>query len=92
MFELIGNMLINIGIFITPISFVAYLITSWLQYVWRLPQYTKLGKVFWYLAVGLGEVTNDARFEMFVFLMIFMDCSDSLFEFLNERRALRETN
>ena len=86
---MIGEKLTALGLILTPLSFVAYLILSCLQYKWGSIHYTKAAKVFWYLAVGIGEITGDERFYLLVVLMIFMDCTDSLFEFLEEKRDLR---
>lgn len=90
--EAVGDSLINLGVIITPVSFLAYLVLTFLQYMWRRPHYTKAVKVVWYLVVGIGEFSGDKRFELFIFLMIFMDCIDSLFEYLEERRDIREAN
>lgn len=85
-----GNNITEIGLFITPISFIAYLFLSYIQYAWKRIHYTKAAKGIWYLAVGVGEVTGDERFYLLVVLMIFMDCTDSFVEFLEERRELKD--
>ncbi|GAB2496544.1 hypothetical protein GCM10008929_17560 [Alkalibacterium psychrotolerans] len=87
-----GDFLTRLGLFISPLSFIAYIFLSWFQYVTRRIHYTKAAKTAWYLAVGLGEIFGDERIYMLVVLMIFMDCTDSLFEFLEEKRALKEEN
>ncbi|MBO0479601.1 hypothetical protein JZO72_08155 [Vagococcus fluvialis] len=87
----VGETMQNLGFFIMPFSFVAYLIMTFLQYSWRKIHYTKGVKVFWYIAVALGESTNDKRIASVVIMMIYMDAIDSLFEFLEERRELKIT-
>lgn len=86
----LGETLTEIGLYVTPISFIAYLILSYLQYIWYKIHYSKAVKSLWYLAVFIGEITQDARFYVLVLLMIFMDCTDSLFEFLEERREAKK--
>lgn len=76
----------TLGLFFTPISFMAYIFMSCCQYIWGKISYTKGIKVLWYIAVGIGEIFGDERFYLLVVLMMFMDACDSFFEFLNERR------
>lgn len=85
----LGESLTKLGLYITPLSFIAYLIMSYLQYKWNKIHYTKAVKSIWYLAVFIGEITQDSRFYLLVTLMIFMDCTDSFFEFLEERRSYK---
>ncbi|MCA9765423.1 MAG: hypothetical protein KC455_03280 [Carnobacterium sp.] len=85
-----GNNITEIGLFITPFSFISYLFLSYVQYIWKKIHYTNAVKSIWYLAVGIGEVTGDGRFYLLVVLMIFMDCVDSFVEFLEERREKKE--
>ena len=96
--EKLGESLINIGeamqsfgYFVMPLSFVAYLIMTFLQYAWRKIHYTKGIKVVWYLAVALGESTNNKRIASVVIIMVYMDAIDSLFEFLEEKRELKNS-
>lgn len=85
-----GEFLTELGLFLTPFSFISYIIISWLIYIWDQLPYHKLVKVIWYLAAAFYEITDDEDFYIFVVLLIFMDIVDSVFEFLVEKRNRKD--
>lgn len=85
----IGKTMQSWGYSLMPVSFIAYLVMTILQYTWKKISYTKGVKVLWYLVVAFGELTTDQRITSVVIMMIYMDAIDSLFEFLAERREMK---
>lgn len=81
-----GEFLTELGLYLSPFSFISYILISWFIYIWdRLPHH-KLIKVVWYFVAVIYEITNDENFYIFVVLLIFIDIVDSVFEFIEEKR------
>lgn len=76
----------SIGLWLMPLSFIAFFILRISEYFFKSMHYSKLVKFIWYLAIGTATVSGDTRIEVVVTMMIFLDAFDSLLEFLEEKR------
>lgn len=87
----LSNKITDIGYYLLPFSFTAYLLFRPLAHAWRLARYFKLAKSAWYAASGFSALTGDHRIEIIVMFIAFIESYDLIFQYLEDSRDKKST-
>src|SRR5699024_9343115 len=89
--QIIGNEISDLGTYLLPYSFFAYLPFRLVIYkAQKLIRYNSLVKSLWYLAYGGMLLANDVALDLVVVLITFIEGIDYFFKYLEDRRNTKE--